>query len=344
MADLLPLSPPNASTTANSVDLVFGIELLCSMFVVLLVAGLLLYFSLRYRRRSEQESPPRIGTHYGLEALWTGATFALFTGFFFMGAGLYVRMKRPPLSTQKVYVVGKQWMWKIQHADGLKELNQLHVPVGRPTQLIMTSEDVIHDFFIPAFRIKQDVVPGSYSSEWFLATKPGVYHLFCSQYCGTNHAAMIGQVIVLTQADYDAWRDGVGPATSPREAGRKLFTDYGCVSCHGQTAPTLAGLYMTRVRLQDGSIALADEEYLRRSITDPGAQIVAGYSPIMPSYRGQLTPEQINALVEYIEFLGAARSPATTRSDDDGLLPQRLQNLPPAQRRPEVAPHPAKAQ
>ena len=343
MATLLPISPPSASSIAGTVDGVFAIELLCSAFVVLLVAGLIVFFSIRYRRRSAQDSPPRIGTHYGLEVLWTGATFLLFSGFFFMGAFVYVRMKKPPLSAQPVYVVGKQWMWKIQHADGLRELNQLHVPVGQPTQLIMTSEDVIHDFFIPAFRVKQDVLPGSYSSEWFTATVPGVYHLFCSQYCGMNHASMVGEVIVLTQADYDAWRAGIGPVTPPAEAGRKIFADYGCISCHGQNAPSLAGLFMSQVRLQDGTSVLADENYLRRSILDPNAQIVAGYPAIMPTYRGQLTPEQINSLVEYIKLLGttatvATASAPTTEPTDDHSLPRRLSDLPPAESRPEAFP------
>ncbi|HEX4125061.1 MAG TPA: cytochrome c oxidase subunit II, partial [Tepidisphaeraceae bacterium] len=221
MAQLLPFSPPAASNVAKSIDLVFGIELACATFVVVLIAGLMLYFSFRYRRRSHEETPPRIATHNGLEVLWTTATFALFTFFFFMGAGLYVHIKKPLKNAQEVYVVGKQWMWKIQHADGLREIDELHVPVGQPIQLVMTSEDVIHDFFIPAFRLKMDVIPGSYTSEWFTATEPGTYHLFCSQYCGMNHSLMVGHVIVLTQADYNAWRAGLGPTITPAQSGRQ---------------------------------------------------------------------------------------------------------------------------
>jgi cytochrome c oxidase subunit 2 len=337
MAQLLPFSPPNASSVADTVDRVFAIELTASVFVVLLVAGLIIGFSIKYRRRSPDDSPPRIGTHYGLEAGWTLATFILFTSFFFLGAGLYVRLKKPPESAEKVYVVGKQWMWKIQHADGVKEINQLHVPVGRPIELVMTSEDVIHDFFVPAFRIKQDVIPGSYTSEWFTATQPGVYHLFCAQYCGTDHATMVGQVIVLTPADYQAWLSGVGTAADPLEDGRRVFTTYGCISCHGQTAPTLAGLYRSRVKLTDGSTVLADDDYLRRSILDPNSQIVAGYRPIMPSFREQLSPEQVNSLVEYIKALATARS-STTQPSDDGSLPHRLPDLQPSQGRPPAAP------
>jgi cytochrome c oxidase subunit 2 len=340
MAQLLPFSPPNASTVADTVDRVFAIELTASILVVLLVAGLIIGFSIKYRRRSPDDSPPRIGTHYGLEAAWTLATFILFTSFFFLGAGVYVRLKKPPESAEKVYVVGKQWMWKIQHADGVKEINQLHVPVGRPIELVMTSEDVIHDFFVPAFRIKQDVIPGSYSSEWFTATQPGVYHVFCAQYCGTDHATMVGQVIVLTPADYQAWLNGVGTAADPLEDGRRVFKTYGCMSCHGQTAPTLAGLYMSRVKLTDGSTVVADDDYLRRSIVDPNSQIVAGYFPIMPSFRDQLTPEQLNSVVEYIKALSPAKSAATqpARPSDDGSLPHVLPDVPPSQGRPQATP------
>jgi cytochrome c oxidase subunit 2 len=338
MAQVLPISPPVASTTAEAVDLVFGIELVCAAGVVILIAGTILYFSFRYRRRSNDETPARIGTHSGLEVLWTTATFVLFTFFFFLGAGLYVHLRKPLRNAQQVYVVGKQWMWKIQHADGLREINQLHVPVGQPTELVMTSEDVIHDFFIPAFRIKQDVIPGSYTSEWFTATEPGTYHLFCAQYCGTNHSEMVGTVVVLTPADYAAWRAGLGPAVPPADAGRELFSTYGCATCHGQTAPSLAGLYMNQVPLSDGTTVIADDDYLRTSIIDPGAQIVAGYPNIMPSYRGQLTPEQINALVEYVKILQVAKSSPTTRPGNESPLIHQLPNLPPAQVRPEVLP------
>jgi cytochrome c oxidase subunit 2 len=337
MAQLLPFSPPNASSVADTVDRVFAIELSASIFVVMLVAGLIIGFSIKYRRRSAEDSPPRLGSHSGLEAGWILATFILFTSFFFLGAGLYVRLKKPPESAEKVYVVGKQWMWKIQHADGVKEINQLHVPVGRPIELVMTSEDVIHDFFVPAFRIKQDVIPGTYTSEWFTATQPGVYHLFCSQYCGTDHATMVGQVIVLTPADYQAWLAGLGTAADPLEDGRRVFKSYGCMSCHGQTGPTLAGLYMSRVKLTDGSTVVADDDYLRRSILDPNSQIVAGYRPLMPSFREQLTPEQLNAVVEYVKALSTAKT-QTTQPSDDGSLPHVVPDVPPTQSRPQASP------
>lgn len=340
METILPISPPNASRISDSVDALFAIELAFSALTILLIAGLILYFSWRYRRRSPHDTPAVIGHHYGLEAFWSGATFVAFTCFFFMGAALYVSMKDPPEHAQEVYVVGKQWMWKIQHADGLREINELHVPVGQPTKLIMTSEDVVHDFFVPAFRMKQDVIPGSYTSAWFTATEPGVYHVFCAQYCGAEHSLMVGSVIVLTQADYDSWRAGLGPVATPAEAGRKLFVSYGCSQCHGQTAPGLAGLYLSHVKLQDGSTVVADDDYLRRSIVDPGAQIVAGFPPIMPTYRSQLTGEQVNALIEYIKSLKSARGPSATQPANDSSLLHVTPDLPPAQRRPEVQPPP----
>ena len=340
MVHLLPFHPPSASSVADSVDMVFGIELIFSVVVMAIVGGFILYFAIRYRRRSPDDCPPRMGTHYGLEALWSGATFLIFTGFFFLGATLYVHMKKPPLGVQRVYVVGKQWMWKIQHADGLGEINQLHVPVGQPIELVMTSEDVIHDFFVPAFRVKQDVIPGSYTSEWFTATAAGTYHLFCSQYCGTDHARMIGQVIALSPADYDAWRAGMGATQSTVDVGRTLLTTYGCLACHGQTAPTFAGLYLSQVHLNDGTTVIADENYLRRSIDEPSAQIVADYQQVMPTFRGHLTVEQINAMVAYIKMLGAAKS-SSTQPSTTAPFAQQLQNLPPAEGRPAVSPPPS---
>ena len=186
-------------------------------------------------------------------------------------------MKQPLNDAMVIHVVGKQWMWKIQHPEGTREINELHVPIGRPVKLILTSQDVIHDFSIPAFRIKQDVVPGSYVTEWFTPTRVGEYHLFCSQYCGTGHAQMVGSVMVMNASDYQAWLAGIVPAESPAASGYRLFTSWGCAACHGERAPTMAGLYMSQVLLSDGSTVVADEDYLRESIIEPAAKIVAGY-------------------------------------------------------------------
>jgi cytochrome c oxidase subunit 2 len=240
----------------------------------------------------------------------------------------------------EIYVVGKQWMWKIQHPEGVREINELHVPTGRPIKLIMASQDVIHDFFVPAFRIKQDVVPGSYSTEWFIANNPGTYHLFCAQYCGTQHSQMVGSVIVMTPADYQAWLAGVGPSEPPAASGARLYISYGCATCHGARAPTLAGLYGSDVRVLDQranrtTTVKADETYLRESILFPDAKLVLGYPPIMPSFRGQLTEEQIFDLIAYVKSLGASMSPGqellgpSTRPAN-AFPPTRAPDYPPA--------------
>ena len=223
---------------------------------------------------------------------------------FAWGAKLYVTIERPPADAMIIHVIGKQWMWKLQHPEGAQEINTLHIPVGRPVKLIMTSQDVIHSFYVPAFRTKQDVVPGRYTNEWFQATRSGRYHLFCAEYCGAQHSGMIGEVVAMEPADYQAWLAGTPPDVPPAVAGEKLFYQYNCQTCHGQRAPTLAGLYNRRVQLTDGSTVLADDDYLRESIINPPAKIVAGYpSTIMPTYQGMLTEEQILDLISYIKSL-----------------------------------------
>ena len=201
-------------------------------------------------------------------------------------------------------------MWKLEHAEGQREINELHVPVGRDVKLIMTSQDVIHSFFVPAFRIKQDVLPGRYTTTWFRATKPGTYHLFCAEYCGTQHSGMIGSVVVLEPAQYETWMSG--GSTGPLSAtGEKIFAELGCVTCHRSDAqgrgPNLQGLFRKPVQLQDGRTLVADENYIRESILDPGAKIVNGYKPVMPTFQGLLSEEQLNALVAYVKSLSATK-------------------------------------
>jgi cytochrome c oxidase subunit 2 len=218
----------------------------------------------------------------------------------------------------EVYVVGKQWMWKVQHMDGQREINELHVPVGRPVKLIMGSEDVLHSFFIPAFRVKADVIPGRYNHLWFTATKPGRYHLFCAEYCGTKHSGMIGSIIAMEPQEFQAWLGGgSGAAVSPVAAGEKLFTDLACITCHlagtQGRGPMLANLYNKPVPLQDGQSVIADEAYLRESIVNPQAKIVAGFQPIMPTFQGLVTEEQLLQLIAYVKSLsaqGGASAPA----------------------------------
>ena len=231
------------------------------------------------------------------------------------GAVVYVDFRHPPPDTLDIYVIGKQWMWKVQQPNGRREINELHVPTDRDVKLILASEDVIHDFYVPAFRVKMDVVPGHYNTMWFRPTKAGRYHFFCSQYCGTNHAVMGGWVTVMDPSDYAAWLSGSSGAESPLVAGEKLFTEKACVTCHISNgtgrAPSLNGVYGGTVRLADGSTVTADESYIRESILVPSAKIVAGYQPLMPAFQGQLTEEQILSLTAYIKSLQSQPIPAT---------------------------------
>jgi len=206
-----------------------------------------------------------------------------------------------------VSVVGKRWMWKLQHPTGQREINELHVPRGRAVKLVITSEDVIHSFFVPAFRIKKDAVPGRYNTAWFRATKDGTYHLFCAEYCGTEHSRMIGRVVVMEPEDYQTWLAGGPPPESPVAAGEKLFTELNCITCHRPDSagrgPVLVGIFERPVRLADGGTAVADEAYVRESIVNPAAKVVAGYQPVMPTFQGQVSEEQVIALIAYIRSL-----------------------------------------
>jgi cytochrome c oxidase subunit 2 len=216
-------------------------------------------------------------------------------------------MASPPPETLNIYVVGKQWMWKFQHLDGQREINELHVPVGRDVKLITTSEDVIHDLFVPAFRIKADVLPGRYINIWFRATRPGRYHLFCAEYCGTKHSGMTGQVVVMEPADYQDWLSGGAGQGSLASAGEKLFNDLACNTCHRPDSqgrgPVLNGLFGKTVSLVGGGMLTADEGYIRESILNPSAKITAGFQPIMPTFQGLVTEEQLLELVEYVKSL-----------------------------------------
>lgn len=299
--DAFRLFPPSASTAAPRVDHLFLFELIVSLAMTGFIFCLIVYAAWRYRRRSPDEVPPATRTHTWLEVTWSILPLLVMVVMFVWGASVFAWAKRPPTNAMEIHVIGKQWMWKMQHPEGIREIDELHVPAGEPVKLVMTSVDVIHDFSIPAFRIKQDVVPGSYSSEWFVATEPGEYHLFCSQYCGTNHAKMVGRVVVMNAADYQRWLEGHAVGQPPAASGSQIFNTFGCAVCHGQRAPTMAGLYMSQVKLDDGRTVLADEDYVRESIIFPQAKIVAGYQPIMPSYRGQLTEDQLQDLIEFIK-------------------------------------------
>ncbi len=331
------LFPEEASSVAGRVDTLAIWLFWVSAFFTLLICVLIVWFAIRYRRRTENEIPPETKSHEWMEWSWSAAIFVILMVFFAWGAKLYVVVKKPPTHAMEIYVVGKQWMWKVQHPEGQREIDELHVPVGRAVKLIMTSEDVIHDFGLPDFRIKQDVLPGSYSTEWFTATKPGEYHLFCQEYCGTLHSEMTGKVVVMLPHDYEAWLAGTVPDVSMVQAGAKLFSTYGCAQCHGQLAPTLAGLYGRPVQLDNGKTVVADENYIRESILNPPAKLVANYPARMPSFRGQLSEEQLIDLVAYIKSLGAA---APVTQPVNGVAPDAIFNQPPAREPPPIVPVP----
>jgi cytochrome c oxidase subunit 2 len=337
----LPFMPEQASTIAESVDLFYFFLIGVSLFFGLLIAGLLIVFAVRFRRRSPYDQPPVIHGSTALEITWTIIPFCLSMAIFVWGALLFFEMARPPDDAHEIFVVGKQWMWKLQHLEGRREINQLHVPVGQPIKLTMTSEDVIHSFYVPAFRIKADVVPGRYSTTWFEATKVGEYHLFCAEFCGTEHSRMIGSVVVMEPADFQEWLSAAPPAPappgaaaaaangdtvslSPAAAGARLFTQKACVTCHqpqsGSLGPSLAGLYGHPVQLADGRTLTADDAYLRESILNPQAKLVAGYQPLMPTFQGQISEEQVLQLIQYIKSLtpagaGAPSAPGAAAAD-----------------------------
>jgi cytochrome c oxidase subunit II len=314
MGPTLPLFPEQASTMSGHVDALYFYLLAVSAFFSLLIALLVIYFAIKYRRRSETELPKGVEGSLKLEIAWSVIPLIIALSFFFWGAKLFFAMNRAPNDALEVWVVGKQWMWKIQHADGQREINELHVPVGRAVRLTMTSEDVIHDFFVPAFRMKKDVLPGRYTNAWFQATRPGRYHIFCSQYCGTKHSAMIGWVDVMEPADYQAWLSGGTASESLASAGAKLFQQHACNTCHRPDSlargPNLEGLFGKQVQLAGGRTIVADETYIRESILNPNAKIVAGFQPIMPTFQGLINEEQLLQLVAYVKSLSKPSAPA----------------------------------
>lgn len=303
----LPLFPTQASAMAPHVDALYFYLLAVSAFFSTLIAVLVVVFAIKYRRRSEDEFPANNPGSLTLELIWTVLPLLITLTFFAWGARIYFRMNRPPNDAMQVYVVAKQWMWKIQHLDGVREINELHVPLGRPVRMTMTSEDVIHSFFVPAFRMKRDVVPGRYSTVWFRATKPGDFHLFCSQYCGTSHSAMIGTVHVMEAPAFQEWLAGGSGSESLASAGAKLFAQHACNTCHRNDSlargPNLEGLFGKPVHLQNGQTIIADEQYIRESILLPQAKLVAGFQPLMPTFQGLISEEGLLQLVAYIKSL-----------------------------------------
>ena len=328
MIGQIALYPQEASSTAPQVDLLFLFLVSVCSAVGLLVAFLMVFFCIRYRRRpGDTGNPPATHSSEALEWFWTLTPLVIFFFMFVWGAQVYFGAYRPPDNAATVYVVGKQWMWKFQHPEGQREINALHVAVGRPVRLVMTSEDVIHSLFIPDFRIHMDLLPERYTSVWFEPTRAGIYHLFCSQYCGTNHAGMVGQVIAMEPEQYGNWLQRKAEGSLGLQ-GRKTFLKYRCVSCHSANAaaraPVLDGLYGKPVALDDGRVVTADESYLRESIIYPSAKIVAGYENVMPTFKGQVSEEEIIELIAFIKSL------------KPGETPDRVESFPPPQSTPPI--------
>ena len=325
MNPLRKLFPTGASTMAGEVDSLFYFLCAVSFTVALVLAVMIIFFAVRYRARAgsdllgaKREPMRAAGVDEAdvkrMEYAWIGGPLIVFLVIFYWGAKLFAAMASPPPDAMQVYIVGKQWMWKAQHLGGRREINQLHIPIGRAVKLTMTSEDVIHSFYVPAFRVKTDVLPGRYTTMWFQPNKTGTYHLFCAEYCGTKHSGMIGSVVVMEPRDFQAWLSQGGQG-SLGEAGEKLFSELGCNTCHKEEGdgrgPRLRGLYGRKVQLQGGDVMVAEESYLRESILEPQKRVVAGYQGVMPSYVAQLNEEKVIQLIAYIRSLEDAAPPAS---------------------------------
>ncbi|MEG9438143.1 cytochrome c oxidase subunit II [Edaphobacter sp. HDX4] len=300
------LFPREASTIAPYADALYFFLLLITIVGLTLVGALVFGFSIRYRKDRSPVATQVEGSTL-LEATWTIIPLALFLICFVWGALLYFRIYNPPTNAMNIYVVGKQWMWKAEHPGGQHEINNLHIPEGVPIQLTMISQDVFHSFSIPDFRVKREVIPGRYSTVWFQATTPGTYHIFCTQYCGTKHSGMIGEVTVLTPDEYKKWTESSTSGMSLAQNGERLFASMGCNACHTGNAaargPNLAGVYGSKLRLASGSEVLVNDAYIRDAILNPSQHVTAGYAPIMPTYQGQISEEGLIDLVEYLKSL-----------------------------------------
>ena len=328
----MPFFPPEASSFAGHVDALYVFLILVTAFFSLLIGTLVVVFAIKFHRKSPDEVATEVHESGLLEIVWTVIPFGLVLVMFAWGATVFFRITRPPANALDIYVTAKQWMWKLQHTDGHREMNELHVPVGVPVRLTMASEDVIHSFYVPAFRFKRDVVPGRFSTAWFEATRPGKYHLFCAEFCGTRHSNMIGWVYVMKPADYQAWLAGGAPGESLAEAGARRFLQHQCNTCHGDQpgarGPSLNGLFGKQVQLANGRTVLADESYIREAIVNPQAVLVAGYPPIMPTFQGLIGEEGLLQLVAYIKSLSSAPPAASPASAEPAITPERKASRP----------------
>ncbi|MBX3226602.1 MAG: cytochrome c oxidase subunit II [Labilithrix sp.] len=299
--------PPGASSFADGVDRLHAALLASTLVVGLFLLVVTVRFVVRHRRKSDAPLTERVASSRRAEAALALFVTVAFVAFWIVGFAQYGAMTAPPADAETIYVEAKQWMWKFSYADGRSTNDVLTVPAGRPIKLVLTSRDVVHSFYVPAFRAKQDVLPGRFTVTWFNATTPGTYPIWCAEYCGVSHAAMFGSVVVVPTADYDTWRRS-GPGEDAIARGREVATRRGCVACHSldggpAAGPTLRGLYGAARPLADGRIVVADDAYLARAIVEPNADVVAGFQPTMPTYHGILEPAEVGALVELMRGL-----------------------------------------
>jgi cytochrome c oxidase subunit 2 len=324
----IPLFPEQASTFAANIDALYIFIVATSAFFALAVTVAVVVFGFVYRRKHDGEVGARIEGNLPLELLWSIIPTMIAMVMFGWGASAYFEMRTPPAEALQIYAVGKQWMWKFQHLEGQREINELHVPVGRPVKVTITSEDVLHSLYFPSFRTKMDAIPGRYTQLWFEATKTGTYHIFCTEYCGTNHSGMIGSVVVMEPAAYQAWLAGGATEGTLAERGERLFTELACNTCHLDSGkgrgPSLQNIVGKAAELADGSTTTVDEGYLRESIINSQAKIVRGYQPLMPAFQGLVSEDNLVALVEYIKTL----SPTATTTAP--AAPAPTTNAPPA--------------
>ncbi len=318
------------SSVTKEYDVFFWSMVVLCGFVATGIAIFTVFAVWRYRRKDPNELPPQIAMNIPAEVTWIALPFLFFMTMFVFGVKLYFDIERPPGNSEDVYVVAKQWMWKLQHIGGQREINTLHVPVGRAIRLNLISQDVIHSFFVPDFRIKQDVLPKRYTTIWFKALHPGKYHLFCAEYCGTNHSRMIGWVYALEAKDYQLWLEQGGAEGSLASTGEKLFHQYGCSNCHHfdghGRCPNLVGLYKRPVRIAGGETVIANDTYIRESILDPKAKVVEGFQAVMPTFQGQLTEDQVIALIAYVKAIGP--EPGTAMPSSAGGAPADYDSQP----------------
>ena len=324
--------PPEASKIAPQMDALLFFITLVSLIGLTIVVLLVVCFSILYNKKRHPVAVQIEGSTL-LEATWTIIPLGLFLIMFVWGALIYFRVFTPPANAMNIYVVGKQWMWKIEHPGGQHEINSLHIPINEPVQLTLISQDVFHSFSIPAFRVKREAIPGRYTTVWFEATKVGTYHLFCTQYCGTNHSQMIGDVVVMTPDDFKAWLASSTSGASLAQNGERLFASLSCNACHNTRpdarGPSLVNVYGSKLTLANGETTLVDDAYLRQAILNPSQHITQGYAPIMPTYQGQVSEEGVIALVEYIKHLDSDyRIQQTTTTTD--LLPENESKAAPA--------------